>query len=139
MGCRLTSITLACHYNALLNRVSTVFGITNLHLTVHRPQAGWTTRMRLQGVSFTELREAGRWESDKSLRVYLDIIASANIEPLCMHLRPMSDWLESNFHERFTLWKGLPAQIAHRENGSSPSGVWVGPRGNLHQNGTPSP
>ena len=45
----------------------------------HGPRAGFATDARLEGVPFVEIREAGRWQSDSSLRCYLDIIAAADV------------------------------------------------------------
>ena len=47
--------------------------------TPHGPRAGFATDARLEGVPFVEIREAGRWQSDSSLRCYLDIVAAADV------------------------------------------------------------
>ena len=45
----------------------------------HSARAGFASEARASGVPFTELREAGRWVADSSLRVYLDEVAAAGI------------------------------------------------------------
>ena len=45
----------------------------------HSPRAGYATDARLSGVPFEEIREGGRWQSDSSLRTYLDIVSSAAV------------------------------------------------------------
>ena len=50
----------------------------NLRFTPHCPRAGWATYRHTSGQSFTSLREDGRWRSDDSLRVYLDVVANTN-------------------------------------------------------------
>lgn len=42
----------------------------------HSPRAGYATDMKLKGASFEEIREGGRWLSDSSLRIYLDVIGA---------------------------------------------------------------
>lgn len=36
--------------------------------------------MRANGMSFVELREAGRWVADTTLRTYLDVVGAALLE-----------------------------------------------------------
>ena len=79
-------------------------------MTAHGPRAGWATRKRLEGTSFEELREAGRWESDKSLRIYLDVVTATCFEPLICHMFLMAKWLEADSFQRFTLWRGAPPE-----------------------------
>ena len=44
--------------------------------TPHSPRAGFATEARLMGMAFEEIREAGRWQSDSSLRTYLDLVGA---------------------------------------------------------------
>eukprot|EP00959_Pyramimonas_sp_CCMP1952_P295399 6178501-Pyramimonas_sp.AAC.1 len=39
----------------------------------HSPRSGWATDSRAEGASFAEIREGGRWVSDFSLRIHLDV------------------------------------------------------------------
>ena len=48
--------------------------VGHLGLSPHEPRAAWATFWRLNGMGWAELRESGRWESDKALRVYLDAL-----------------------------------------------------------------
>jgi hypothetical protein len=43
----------------------------------HSPRTGFATDKILSGASFVEVREAGRWVHDASLRIYLDAVAVA--------------------------------------------------------------
>ena len=43
------------------------------------PRSGFATDSRTEGQSFEEVREAGRWQADSSLRTYLDLSAAANV------------------------------------------------------------
>ena len=114
------------HYNVLIKKAHTRWGIVHLKLTAHGPRSGWATRKRLEGKPFEELREDGRWESDKSLRIYLDVVTATNFEPLVSHMRPMAQWLEDDFYDRFTLWRGAPPESLLvrmlRDVGGSPGG-----------------
>jgi len=44
--------------------------------TPHCPRAGWATTRHTRGQPFADLREDGRWRSDNSLRIYLDVVAN---------------------------------------------------------------
>ena len=57
---------------------------------------------RAEGWSFEELREAGRWSADSSLRCYRDIVGSSGIEVALgqAELGPALEFVR----ERWTLW-----------------------------------
>jgi len=101
-GSPLCDITVYHHWAALIARlVARLF--PDFRWTPHCLRAGWATHRHTSGQSFVELREDGRWASDASLRVYLDVVATANIlsdpsiAPLLQWLlqleRQMSSWL----------------------------------------------
>ena len=46
--------------------------------TPHSPRAGFATDQKLAGVSFEQIQEAGRWASQSSLRIYLDVVGATN-------------------------------------------------------------
>ena len=69
-------------YRLRLKEVQAHLGI-DLGYTPHSPRAGFATEARLQGMSFEEIRENGRWLSDSSLRTYLDLVgATAGLRTL---------------------------------------------------------
>ena len=45
----------------------------------HSPRAGFATESIAEGADFVSVREAGRWLSDTSLRVYLDVVGAASL------------------------------------------------------------
>ena len=45
----------------------------------HSGRLDFATDGRLEGKPFTEIREAGRWQSDSSLRTYLDVLAASSV------------------------------------------------------------
>ena len=47
--------------------------------TPHSPRAGFATESIAEGIDFVSVREAGRWLSDTSLRVYLDLVGAASL------------------------------------------------------------
>ena len=65
-------------YRALLKQTE-----QSLHLSVgwgpHSPRAGWATESRAEGLPFSEIREGGRWLSDSSLRIYLDVAGADGV------------------------------------------------------------
>ena len=56
-------------YRRLLARTAALLGLETLGYTPHSCRAGFATDARAAGRDFTEIREAGRWVSDKSLRI----------------------------------------------------------------------
>ena len=76
---RLFPYTLA-RYNTLIKRVSKKCGLEDVGWTAHSPRAGFASEARAQGRPFTDIREDGRWVADSSLRVYIDLVASAQLE-----------------------------------------------------------
>ena len=50
--------------------------------TPHSPRAGFATESIAEGLDFVAVREAGRWLSDTSLRVYLDLVGAASLAQL---------------------------------------------------------
>ena len=63
-------------YRTLLKSAEAALGL-GVGWGPHSPRAGWATDSRAEGVPFTEIREGGRWVSDSSPRIYLDV-QSAN-------------------------------------------------------------
>jgi len=110
-GTRLSSIRSLSHYNELLKRAMGILSILHLGLTAHGARAGWATRMRLRGLPFEELRERGRWESARSLRIYLDVVGANDLAPSVTHLQGMGRWIEEDFANRFHWWRGVPPNI----------------------------
>ena len=47
--------------------------------TPHSPRSGFASELIAAGVSFTEVRERGRWVADSSLRTYIDVVSAAGI------------------------------------------------------------
>ena len=65
-------------YNRLLKKVGKTLNI-NTNYTPHSLRAGFASEGRILGQSFVELREEGRWVSDSSLRIYVDIVSATAI------------------------------------------------------------
>ena len=65
-------------YNLWLKHVSRRSGAA-IDWTPHSARAGFASEARLGGKSFVEVRELGRWLSDSSLRIYLDLVETASI------------------------------------------------------------
>ena len=72
--------------------------------TPHR--AGWASFWRLMGAPFAELQEWGRWESPKSLRVYLDVVSTVTFQREALPHQPLVTWMEEDFMRRFPFWRG---------------------------------
>ena len=67
--------------------------------TPHSPRAGFASDSRAEGWSFEEIRETGRWVSDSSLRIYLDIVGSSGIgvSVRAAGLSPALEWARNNW------------------------------------------
>eukprot|EP00959_Pyramimonas_sp_CCMP1952_P081951 1712044-Pyramimonas_sp.AAC.1 len=59
-------------YRRILKQIEGLLGL-QVGWGPHSPRAGWASDSRAEGMSFLEVREAGRWVADSSLRTYLDI------------------------------------------------------------------
>ena len=76
---RLFPYTLA-RYNVSIKKIAKAHGLEDVGWTPHSPRAGFASEAKAQNRSFVEIREEGRWVADSSLRVYLDVVAVAQIE-----------------------------------------------------------
>ena len=65
-------------YNRCIRKVSNDLNL-DIKFTPHSMRAGFASEGRALGKSFTELKEEGRWISDASLRVYIDLVSAAAI------------------------------------------------------------
>ena len=62
-------------------------------------RAGFASEARARGLSFEEVREKGRWTSDSSLRIYLDVQGAAQIS-VTLRLKGLSEsiqWAAANW------------------------------------------
>ena len=57
-----------------------LLGIPQIGFTSHSGRAGFASEARPGGRDFVEIREEGRWLSDSSLRVYIDVVSAASID-----------------------------------------------------------
>ena len=62
-------------FQKLLEWLNSAFGLSGY--SPHSPRAGFASDGLLSGVDFVTLREEGRWLSDSSLRIYLDLVSTA--------------------------------------------------------------
>ena len=76
---------------------------SDLHFTPHSARAGFASDACAAGRSFVEIREAGRWVADSSLRTYVDIVTAAAISTSLRleGLRPAILWARANVLEFF--------------------------------------
>ena len=79
------------HYRREIKLVDTGLGL-NLGFSPHSARAGYATDMQLQGVPFNQIKEGGRWLSDSSLRVYLDVLGATQA-PRLMRLKGLAPQL----------------------------------------------
>jgi len=97
---RLTDLKSTAQLQSLLDKRLKEAHISQ-RFTPHSPRAGWATARHAQGQSFPDLREDGRWRSDASLRIYLDVVSNFNtlaaddIRLQLDFLRHLSETLES--------------------------------------------
>ena len=65
-------------YAAWLKRAQSYLR-TDLALTPHSPRAGFATDSLVEGKVPSEIREAGRWQSESSFRIYLDVVGALGV------------------------------------------------------------
>lgn len=73
MGCSYDS------YRNLLRSTQAQAGLAGSY-TPHSPRAGFATESVAEGQDFVTVREGGRWLSDSSLRIYLDLVGAASLD-----------------------------------------------------------
>ena len=107
--CLFGNLTLPA-YQAALSFVCTLLGIAG-YLT-HSPRAGFASDRLLAGEAFTDIKEQGRWMSDSSLRVYLDVVATMSSHTV----GDVAAWkdeiiqLHVHFTQMFPWWPDAPLQ-----------------------------
>jgi len=101
-GCCLTAINDVGSFNRILEKACKSLGLPRF--TAHSPRAGWATAQRLAGRPFGEIQEEGRWDSERSLRRYLDALAAVEMRVATQHLDATAEWLKGNFNGRFAWW-----------------------------------
>ncbi len=72
----------------------------------HSPRTGWASDAALEDVPFNTFREHGRWVSDKTVRIYLDVqavLAGRVARSLAAHL-PLALQLNEWFESMFRMW-----------------------------------
>ena len=67
---------IGCSYTTYGKMLKKVDGVVKLEsgFTPHSPRAGFASESIAEGASFGDVKEAGRWVVDSSLRVYMDIV-----------------------------------------------------------------
>ena len=98
-------------YRKLLKRIEQTLGFS-VGWTPHSPRAGFASDAIARGVPFAEVREAGRWRADSSLRTYIDVVSAAQIT---VDLR-VRGFVEAQAYARDHFEEFLPG-FAHAENG----------------------
>ena len=74
---RLLPVSLS-FFRSALRRVEAQLGV-QCGFGAHSPRAGFASDSRAEGWSFERIREAGRWTSDQSLRIYLDVVSARSV------------------------------------------------------------
>ena len=67
-------------YRRVLGKAADAAGLADVGYTPHSPRSGFASDMIAAGMGFDRTREAGRWLSESSLRVYIDLNSAAAIQ-----------------------------------------------------------
>jgi len=101
---RLSHVADVGTYSRLMRRALAHVGTSGAY-SPHSPRAGWATDAIMQGTSFTEVQERGRWLHPQSLRTYLDVAAVLLLQTDEGHLNYLAVWLQDAFEQRFPWWQ----------------------------------
>ena len=99
----LTSLRSIAQYRKLLEwagqrmKFSTAF-------SPHSPRAGWATEQFLSHVPVATIKLKGRWASESSLKIYLDVLGAAYSLEGVASARPIASYLQEDFLQRFPWW-----------------------------------
>ena len=66
-------------YRRLLYAVTGRLGFSDIGWSPHGPRAGFATEMRALRVPKAEIMEEGRWHSEQSFRIYVDVVGASDI------------------------------------------------------------
>ena len=99
----LSSINSIKKMGDLINWGSRYLGYT-VHFTPHSCRAGWASEMKIKGHSFSEIKDRGRWATDESTKIYLDVVSSMYHLPSVASAEPYAQWLLEDFATRFPWW-----------------------------------
>jgi hypothetical protein len=66
-------------YRRLLLKLLSRLGLSAIGWSPHSPRSGFASESISAGESFIDVREAGRWLADSSLRTYIDLARSSQI------------------------------------------------------------
>ena len=105
-GQRLCTMRSLTAYSEWIARAAFFFGLAFVGWTPHSPRAGRASDLTLANHPFWAIRELGRWQCDRTLRRYLDIVAVAGGE-LALKLQsylPLVRSIEADFTKHFRLW-----------------------------------
>jgi integrase len=70
-------------YRSALQQTESKLGL-RLGITPHSPRAGFATEAMASGIeSVQDIRDAGRWLSDSSVRVYVDVVSASSVQAAC--------------------------------------------------------
>lgn len=94
-GPQLVGVTYAQYRTAFQHAADrALFRQAGLHFTPHCPRAGAATQGSLEGATIPDLKDAGRWGSEQSLKIYLDIataMAARTLELATPYQRLLED------------------------------------------------
>ena len=62
-----------------MNKALETLDLKDIGWTPHGPRAGFATELRALGVPKAEIMDEGRWYSEQSFRIYVDIIGASDI------------------------------------------------------------
>ena len=102
----LTSHRSLSSYAKLIRLATEFFQMADIGWTPHSPRAGYVSDAAILGRPFIETREHGRWVSDRSLRLYMDVMAvmaGTIMTRLRRHHHLVMD-IEANFERLFKWW-----------------------------------
>ena len=105
-GERICTLRSLSGYAIWIERAAAFFGLSDVGWSPHSPRAGRASDLTLANRPFIEIRELGRWQCDRTLRQYLDIIGVAGGE-LGKRLQPYLPYvqtIENAFTDHFHLW-----------------------------------
>lgn len=97
-NCRLSHVASVGQYGRLMQWAAREYDLAWLNLSAHSPRPGWATYHRLRGMPFEELKEKGRWQSDKTVCTYLDQAAASSQTVHLGRLAGVTRWYVEKFY-----------------------------------------
>ena len=121
-------------HNSTISDIEAHLGL-KLGATPHSPRAGFASEGAALGTPVSEIREKGRWQSELSFKMYVDVIVAAQVQSMCS-LSTLSAGMQftaTDFAKYFSFEAFLAEAVGHGTQGLRQVQRRMGAEGDGHR------